>query len=78
VAAAERAEGLPTEPTVEPPAVKQRAPKPALEPEPVAEAPVVAEAEPEAEPTPEPVAEEPRVEPKPKKRLLGRRKKDDS
>jgi small subunit ribosomal protein S5 len=88
VAAAERAEGLPTEPTVEPPAVKQRAPKPAPEPEPVTEAEPAVEAEP-VEPQAAPAAESEAPSPEPaqedevletgtkKRRLLGRRKKDD-
>jgi small subunit ribosomal protein S5 len=76
------AEGLPLEPTVPPPAVRQAKPKPepeviaVPEPEPTPEPetqPVVAA---EPEPTPEPVAEEAPAE-KPKRRL-GRRKKNES
>jgi small subunit ribosomal protein S5 len=102
------AEGLPTEPDVVPPAVRQRTPEPEPvaeapvaeepvaeaapavvepepvvpvpepEPEPVAEAASVVEAEPgpvPVEETPEPAAEEAPVE-KPKRKLLGRKKKD--
>jgi small subunit ribosomal protein S5 len=92
------AEGLPTEPDVVPPAVRQSTPERPPEPEPVAEEPVAEEPEPvvpepepepvaeaapvvEAEPEPvvaeepAPAAEEPPAE-KPKRKLLGRKKKD--
>ena len=77
------AEGLPLEPTVPPPAVRQAKPKqptpeavvaPEPEPEPTPEP--APETEPEPVPEPEPAAEEKPAE-KPKRRL-GRRKKDAS
>jgi small subunit ribosomal protein S5 len=58
------AEGLPTEPDVVPPAVRQRTPQRPPEPEPVVEEPVAEEAAP-AVVEPEPVVSEPEPEPEP-------------